>query len=145
MSLLSSLLFYWWNLSKRNLWFETAHCTQPDTEKRWVFDGPTVVKHGCSVNSGCPWLSKSTKNMGLIKQFPNLRGNCTPDQFCDCSCIFFKITHWWQVRYVLVGNILRNLATAMEFHYCNGISLTHVVLDLFTKTWKMLIFTYCLQ
>ena len=37
------------------------------------------------------------------------KGFCTPDQFCDCLCIFFSYITW-QVRYVSCkGNILRKL------------------------------------
>ena len=66
-----------------------------------------------------------------------LRGYCTPDQFCDCLYAFFSTitTHWWQVRYV--GNISRNLITALKFY-----KLKWLLIDLWLKTWKILIFTH---
>ena len=47
-----------------------------------------------------------------------LRGYCTPDQFFDCLCIFLKNykTLFNKKDIFLIGNIPRNLITALEFH-----------------------------
>ena len=46
------------------------------------------------------WEHIKTKMQKFPARF-NLRGCCTPDHFCDCLCIFSKITiHLWQIRYV---------------------------------------------
>ena len=46
------------------------------------------------------------------------RGYCTPDQFCDCLCNFLKNCSTLVTSKIsfLIGNIPRNLITALEFH-----------------------------
>ena len=59
--------------------------------------------------------------------------------FVAVYAFFSKITtHWWQVRYVPYR------WHSKEPNYCTGISLTQVVIDLWLKTWKILIFAYFL-
>ena len=51
-----------------------------------------------------------------------LRGYCTPDQFCDCLCIFLKNYNTLVTSYImfLIGNIPGNLITAPEFTNSSG-------------------------
>ena len=46
------------------------------------------------------------------------RGYCTPDQFCDCLCIWLKNYNTLVTGKIclLVDNISRNLTTALEFY-----------------------------
>ena len=65
---------------------------------------------------------------------------CTPDQFCNCLCIFLKtyktlVTSW---RYI------PNRLHPKEPNYYTEISLTPLVIDLWLKTWKILIFAHFL-